>query len=147
MFASEVMFKRIAMIAASLFSAIGFGVDAGAAAPPDAWAQEIADCADATGMTATGVSGGGAEIVVSQTGRFIFAELFAGLGSRVEEYMGCIIDAGRAPGWFAAVIGQTSDADGLQAVTFGGEWTILWSYDSDDNVVLVVVTTDPVTLG
>jgi hypothetical protein len=77
-------------------------------------------------MTATGASAGGADLTVSQAGSLITAEVFAGADSHVNEYISCIVNAGRAPGWFGSVVGQTSDADGLQAPTFGGgAWTIL----------------------
>ena len=142
------MFKRIAITAAVGLGAIGFGAQSAAATtPPDQWAQEIADCAEATGMTATDASAGGATISVSDSGTFISAEVFGGVGSHVDEYVSCVVQAGRASGWLHAVVGQTSDADGLQALSYGDAWTILWSYDSDSNIMLMVVTSEPVTLG
>ena len=143
------MFKHIAITAAAALSAVGFGAQSAGATTPsgDGWAQEIGNCAEATGMTATDASAGGANVTVASSGRFVAAEVFAGAGSHVTEYLTCVIDAGVASGWLHLVVGQTSDADGMQAITFGSGVTILWSYSSDSNIMLVVATEEPITVS
>jgi hypothetical protein len=141
------MLKRIAIIAGIALTVIAIGAQPTVATSNEAWAQEIADCAEATGMTDTGASAGGADITVSQNGSFITAEVFAGVGSHVTEYVNCIVEARLAPGWLHAVIGQTSDADGMEAITFGSGVTVLWSYDSDSNVMLIVATDSDITVA
>jgi hypothetical protein len=98
-------------------------------------------------MTATSASAGGADILVSEGGRWVSASVFAGVGSHVSTYVECVIGAGVASGWLHNAIDGTSDADGLQALSYADGTTIMWSYDSDSNIMTMIVTTEGVTIS
>jgi hypothetical protein len=141
--------RRIIAITGAMLAIVGLARTSHAQSD---WTDELERCARQEGITTLEHSEGGADIVVANNGTFVTAEISDELVLGVAQYISCMIDAGVVPGWFFAVMDQTSDSDGLQALSFGVRYsedianTVLWSYDTADATTLIIVTTSEVTL-
>jgi hypothetical protein len=111
---------------------IGLPADA---APPIGWADQLAQCAINYGVDASQIGHPDSDQFISMTIPALDLLLFSASCMTIPEL---------TPAWLFDVMSQTADIDGVQAITFENGLTVLWSYDSDNSELFLVVTEEQV---